>query len=80
VRAFGRLFYAQAERVDLDGQGRIRIPPALVELAGLDKEAVMLGVQDHVELWDRKKWEAYLADKSARFDEIAEKAFQSFNP
>jgi MraZ protein len=75
VRAFSRLFYAQAERVELDSQGRIRLPPALVELAGLGKEVVLLGVHDHLELWDRQRWEVYLAEKSASYDVIAERAF-----
>lgn len=76
VRSFNRLFYARAERVDVDGQGRIRIPPSLAELAGLAKEAVLLGVQDHLEIWDRGRWEAYLKDRALRYDEIAEQAFQ----
>lgn len=76
VRAFSRLFYAQAQRVELDVQGRIRIPPELAQLAGLQQEAVLLGVQDHLELWDRKRWEKYLAEQSARYDQIAEAAFQ----
>jgi len=75
VRAFNRLFYAQAERVELDAQGRMRVPPALAQLAGLEREAVLLGVQDHLELWDRSRWEAYLAARSTHYDEIAERAF-----
>jgi MraZ protein len=75
VRAFSRLFFSQAQSVELDGQGRIRIPPDLGQLAGIDKEAVLIGVQDHLELWDRARWEAYLQDKQARYDQIAEGAF-----
>jgi MraZ protein len=75
VRAFNRLFYARAERIEVDGQGRIRIPPPLATLSGLEKEAVLLGVHDHLELWDRGRWETYLADKSSQFDQIAENAF-----
>jgi MraZ protein len=74
-RAFGRLFYARAQAVEIDGQGRVRIPPELAKLAGLGSEAVLLGVQDHLELWDRARWEAYVAERQARFDEIAEAAF-----
>ena len=44
VRAFTRLFYGRAQRVELDGQGRIRIPVELAELAELSKDAVLLGV------------------------------------
>ena len=75
VRAFGRLFYAQAERVELDGQGRVRIPPELAQSAGLQKEVVLLGVQNHMELWDKVRWETYLAREQPRYDEIAEAAF-----
>ena len=74
VRAFSRLVYAQAERVELDTQGRLRVPPTLAQLASLGKEAVLLGVQDHLELWDKARWETYLADRSNHYDEIAERA------
>ena len=75
VRDFTRLFYARAQRVQLDRQGRVRIPADLAELARLGKEVVLLGVQDHVELWSSDRWEAYLAEKQPRYDEIAEAAF-----
>ena len=75
VRAFTRIFYTLAERVELDAQGRVRIPPKLAELAKMDKKAVLLGVQDHLELWPEERWAAYLADKQPRYDEIAENAF-----
>ena len=75
VRAYMRLFYARAQRVELDRQGRIRIPPELAELAELSKDVLLLGVQDHLELWNPKRWKAYFADKQARYDEIAEAAF-----
>lgn len=80
VRAFNRLFYARAEHVEVDGQGRIRIPQPLAEFASLDKEAVLLGVSDHLELWDRVRWEGYLAGKSSQFDALAESAFQTSPP
>lgn len=75
VRAFSRLFYAQAQSVEMDSQGRVRIPPELVKLASLQKEAVLVGVRDHLELWDRTKWQAYSEEKLAHYDEIAEQAF-----
>jgi MraZ protein len=75
VRAFTRLFYAQAQQVELDQQGRIRIPAELATLARLEREAVLLGVQDHMELWAADHWKQYLAEQQARYDEIAEAAF-----
>ncbi len=74
VRAYMRLFYARAQRVELDRQGRIRIPADLAALAGLSKEAVLLGVQDHLELWNAERWQKYLAERQAHYDEIAEAA------
>jgi MraZ protein len=75
VRTFSRLFYARAQRVEFDSQGRVRIPPELAQLAGLEKEVVLLGVQDHVELWAAARWKAYLAEKQGQYDQTAETAF-----
>jgi len=75
VRAFGRLFYAQAHRVEIDKQGRLRIPGTLSDWAGLSREAVLVGVGDHMELWDTVRWETYTTDKKDKYDELAEAAF-----
>jgi MraZ protein len=63
VRAFSRLFYSRAQAVELDSQGRVRIPPELAALAGLGKEAVLVGVLDHLELWEKSRWEAYVSQR-----------------
>ena len=75
VRAFARLFYARAQRVELDRQGRIRLPRELADLARLEKEVVLLGLQDHLELWAAELWKPYLAEKKTHYDQIAETAF-----
>ncbi len=75
TRAFTRLFYARAQRVELDGQGRIRVPAQLAELSELGKEAVLLGVQDHLELWPADRWASYLAEMQSNYDNFAEAAF-----
>lgn len=79
VRDFSRLFYAQSRRSELDSQGRLRIPPELAARAGITKEVMLLGVQDHLELWDKGRWEAYLASKATEYDAIAEAAFDGQN-
>jgi MraZ protein len=73
-RAFRRLFYAQAKQVDIDRQGRLRIPAELMELGKLSDEVMLVGVGDHMEIWNPDQWKAYLAEKQSQFDEIAEKA------
>ena len=75
TRAFSRLFYARAERVEIDSQGRIRIPTELSTLAGLTKEVVLIGVRDHLEIWDAQRWDEYLRSQQQDYDAIAEGAF-----
>jgi MraZ protein len=77
VRTYLRLFYARAEKVDLDGQGRIRIPDRLADFAQLERDIVLLGVHDHAEIWNSALWDAFLEQHSADFDEVAAQAFES---
>ncbi|MBI1830798.1 MAG: division/cell wall cluster transcriptional repressor MraZ [Planctomycetes bacterium] len=76
ARVFRRLFFAQMEAVDLDRNGRILIPDRLVQFAGLEHEVVLLGVQDHLELWDVGRWKSYFEQHSPEFDKVAEQAFR----
>ncbi|MDX1944120.1 MAG: division/cell wall cluster transcriptional repressor MraZ [Pirellulaceae bacterium] len=80
VRAFGRLLYAQTQSVELDGQGRLRVPPELARLAELGRDVVLVGVGDHIELWDQSRWQAWLAGQQPRYDQLAERAFGSPAP
>ncbi len=80
VRDFSRMFYAQAQRVEMDKQGRVRIPADLAGFANLQKEIVLLGVRDHLEIWDSMHWEGYLREKQRRYDQIAENAFGKLQP
>jgi MraZ protein len=75
VRAFNRLFYAQVQRVEIDRHGRVRLPIELAQLASLEKEIVLLGVRDHLEIWDRAHWSAYVDDTQPHYDQLAERAF-----
>ncbi|MEL7496362.1 MAG: hypothetical protein AAFN77_02040 [Planctomycetota bacterium] len=72
LRSFLRLFYARAHALEVDGQGRIRIPRPLAELADLEKEIVFVGVGFHFELWDQGRWHTYLDQHNDQFDSIVE--------
>ena len=74
-RNYRRLFYANADEVTLDVQSRIRIPERLVAHAGLKHDVVLVGVHDHAEIWDKELWEAFVADHTSQFDEMASHAF-----
>jgi MraZ protein len=76
ARVFRRLYFAQIEAVDVDRTGRILIPDRLAQFAGLQHEAVLIGVLDHLELWDAQRWQQYYDQNASRFDAVAEGAFQ----
>jgi MraZ protein len=57
ARRIQRLLIGHATDVDMDGQGRILLPPLLREYAGLDKKAVLVGQGKKFELWDEAHWE-----------------------
>lgn len=78
VRNFLRLFYARAERVVLDKQSRIRIPDRLMKHAGLQREVVLLGVNDHAEIWNKPTWEQFLTGNTAMYDDLTTEALDSF--
>lgn len=52
-----RIFLGNAMDVDMDGTGRVLISPELRAAAGLTKEAVLLGMGNHFELWDKATYE-----------------------
>ena len=74
VRAFSRLLYAQSHSVEIDSQGRVRLPAESARLASLDGDVVLLGIGDRVELWNKSRWEAYLSELQPRYDQLAETA------
>jgi MraZ protein len=56
-RNYARMFFGNAERADLDGQGRLVIPQSLRSRAGLAKEVVVLGVGERLEIWEAGVWD-----------------------
>jgi MraZ protein len=62
ARRLQRLLIGHATEVELDGSGRILLPPLLREFAGLDKAVVMIGQGNKFEIWDEAKWSARRAE------------------
>jgi MraZ protein len=60
-RAYARLFFGSSDEVRLDAQGRVTIPQRLRDSVGIDKDVVVLGVRDRMEIWDRGTFESYSA-------------------
>ena len=67
-----RILYAAIE-CQVDRQGRVLIPPLLRARAHLDTEVVILGVNDHLEIWSQERWQELLKRLDSEGSEIAEK-------
>jgi MraZ protein len=61
-RKLYRKFYSHVQDTATDKQGRVMIDQELRRHAGLEKDIVLAGQDDHIEIWDREKWEAYNSD------------------
>jgi MraZ protein len=70
ARELNRFFNANATAVELDSAGRVMLTPKLLEHAGIEREVVITGVGDSLELWARSAWEAYDRDLTARAPEL----------
>jgi MraZ protein len=72
-RVMQRHFFAGAAQGELDRQGRLVIPAALLERAGLKREVTVVGVHDHLEIWDRATWVQQLHEIEGSAEDVAER-------
>ena len=72
ARQFSRFFFSGATECEIDKQGRINIPSTLIQYAKLEKECVVLGVSNRIEIWSKPIWENYFIESEQSFSEIAE--------
>lgn len=70
-RKFSRYFFSGASELEVDKQGRALLPPNLREEAKLEKDVVLCGVGNRVEIWSKEKWEDV-----SHYDDIEELAEQ----
>lgn len=70
VRIFRRAFMAGATHVELDAAGRMLLPPSLKQWAGIDKDIILNGSLDKVEIWDVKKYKEF-------FDELTTEQYSN---
>jgi transcriptional regulator MraZ len=72
ARAFTRFFFSGATECEIDKQGRINIATPLTNYAKLEKECVVLGVSNRIEIWNKEIWEEYFNESADSFADIAE--------
>lgn len=73
ARDFVRFFLSGATECEMDKQGRFLVASNLREYASMDKEVVVIGVGNRIELWNKEKWIKHNSDENISADEIAEK-------
>jgi MraZ protein len=75
VRDYQRMLASGASDETPDKQGRITIPPHLRTYAGLDKDCVVVGAMNRVEVWDAAAWESYAGEQETAFAEMNDEVF-----
>ncbi|MGH3022932.1 MAG: division/cell wall cluster transcriptional repressor MraZ [Gaiellaceae bacterium] len=73
TRQMRRLVYSSGVEAELDKQGRVTLPAGLLRQASLGREVVVLGVGDHLEVWDRAAWQTEREDVEGRVEVVAER-------
>lgn len=72
ARGYSRMFFSAGDEVTPDKQGRIGIPAVLREYAALEREVVVIGVRDRLEIWNPVAWSDYQEAEALRFSQLDE--------
>jgi MraZ protein len=72
ARAYSRVLFSAASDQVPDKQGRISIPSSLRDYAGLERECIVVGNHDTLEIWNPGSWQTYLSAQDPAFAELAE--------
>ena len=64
---FERLSFALASKVELDNQGRLLLSENLRNRAGLKERITLIGIRDHIEIWNSENWEQYITENMAQY-------------
>ena len=76
VRDYKRLRYGLAEHLEVDRLGRVLVPEKLLKRGGIQKECAIVGCQDHLEIWDRERWDAFVKIRLPEHDTLAVRAME----
>ena len=71
-RDYLRIQFASTHEMDVDKLGRVQIPTALLNKFNISKNVIVLGIGDHIEVWDAKKYQEYEDAAMGKFEENAE--------
>lgn len=72
ARMFVRMMTSKAAECEIDNQGRVLLPAGLIALAGIQKECMIIGAANHIEIWSKENWEGVDQEMNESFEDIAE--------
>ena len=72
-RKMSRFYQGNSFEIELDASGRVTLPPPLMAHAGIEKEVVVVGVGDHLEVWGRERWESEQQSLDSEIGEVTER-------
>ena len=75
ARNFMRFFLSGATENNADKQGRLNISQSLIKYASLNKNCIIIGVNDHLEIWSEENWNKFIETNEDCFTDIADKLF-----
>jgi MraZ protein len=75
-RFFMRVLLERATESQLDGQFRISIPKELLQFAGIENEVLIIGVLEHIEIWNPQQYEQYLKTQAQSYESVAQTVLQ----
>jgi MraZ protein len=73
TRVLERFYYTGAIEAQPDKQGRVMLPPALIDHGRLGREVVVVGMRDRLEIWDRAAWREQLKEVMGSAEHVAER-------
>ena len=68
-----RAYFSSATVTEMDKQGRVVLPAGMAQRAGIDKDVVVAGLYDYLEIWDREAWQKQRIDVEGRVEDVAER-------
>jgi|SRR6516165_5293263 len=72
-RLLKRRVFAGSSQAELDRQGRLVLPGKLLQQAAITREVAVIGVHDHLEIWDRSTWQLKQQEAEGRAEDVAER-------
>ena len=75
ARQFVRFFLSGATTAEFDKQGRVNVTSPLISYANLQKDCVVIGTGDRLEIWSQEDWNAFFDSASSNMSDIAENLF-----